>query len=94
MRKWTIQKSRFLHPTGGLEFKRNGKSTVSYSGQTDRLNQLQDIKTKVQLAADNGTLLNAAELKAMFENENGNANGLFSFSSTNDLTLINFMSLS
>lgn len=67
------------------EFLRNGSSSVSYSGQTDRLNQLAEIKTLIQSAADNGSSLSAQGLKEMYENTNGTANGRFSFSSTKQL---------
>ena len=65
-------------------FERNGKSSVSYSGQTDRLNQLEEIKSKMQ-TADAGNLVLESDLLAMYANANGDANGNFSFSSSKQL---------
>jgi hypothetical protein len=65
-------------------FERSGKSSVSYSGQTDRLNQLTEMKTLLQLA-DAGSIVNEADLLAMYENTNGDGNGNFSFSSSKQL---------
>jgi len=66
------------------EFMRNGMSSVSYSGQTDRLNQLEELKA-VLVSADNGAPINAQTLKDMYSNEGGNGNGNFSFSSSKQL---------
>lgn len=61
----------------------SGNSTVSYSGQTDRLNQLSEMV--VLMKTGNSTPLDAQVLKDMFSNENGNGNGNFSFTSTKQL---------
>jgi len=61
----------------------SGNSTVSYSGQTDRLNQLSEMV--VLMKTGNSTTLDAQVLKDMFSNENGDGNGNFSFSSTKQL---------
>lgn len=61
----------------------SGNSTVDYSGQTDRLNQLREMV--VYLKTGVTTTLNAQQLKDMFANANGNANGFFSFTSTKQL---------
>ena len=66
------------------EFTRNGMSSVSYTGQTDRLNQLEELKS-VLVSADNGALLSAQTLKDMFSNEGNNGNGNFSFSTSKQL---------
>ena len=66
------------------DFTRNNVSTVSYSGQTDRLNQLSEIKTKLA-NGDNGMMVSAQDLKDMFANTGDNGNGNFSFSSTKQL---------
>ena len=58
-------------------------STVSYSGQTDRLNQLSEMITYIKTGAT--TTLSAAALKDMFNNTGGNGNGNFSFTSTRQL---------
>lgn len=61
----------------------NGESTVDYSGQTDRINQLIEM---VQYA-DLGTtqVISAQALRDMFSNANGNGNGNFSFTSSRKL---------
>lgn len=61
----------------------NGNSTVNYSGQTDRLNQLAEMT--VYMKTGNSTAIDAQVLKDMFSNVNGNGNGNFSFTSTKQL---------
>lgn len=61
----------------------SGNSTVSFSGQTDRLNQLGEMVTLMKTGTT--TVLDAQVLKDMFSNENDNGNGNFSFSSTKQL---------
>lgn len=61
----------------------NGNSTVSYSGQTDRINQLSEMVTLMGTATS-GTI-SAQDLKDMFANTNGDGNGNFSFTSTKQL---------
>ncbi len=68
------------------DFTRNGMSTVSYSGQTDRLNQVAEMKSYIQDATNNKTKISEQTLIDMFENTGGNANGNFSFSSTKQLS--------
>lgn len=58
---------------------------VSYSGQTDRLNQLEEMTTYMKTGNTPGTVVDASVLQAMFENEGGNGGGNFSFSSTKQL---------
>ena len=65
-------------------FDRNGQTSVSYSGQTERLNQLSEI-TAVLKTADGGTTVSEDDLIAMYENTGGDGNGNFSFSSTKQL---------
>lgn len=65
-------------------FERNGQTSVSYSGQTDRLNQLSEMKVMLQLA-DAGNTVSEPDLIAMYENTGGDGNGNFSFSSTKQL---------
>lgn len=65
-------------------FTRNGQTSVSYSGQTERLNQLSEI-TAVLKTADDGTTVLENDLIAMYENTGGDGNGNFSFSSTKQL---------
>ena len=54
---------------------------VSYSGQTDRLNMLEEMTTYMKTGNTSGTELNAAVLKNMFANENNP----FSFTSTKQI---------
>jgi hypothetical protein len=61
----------------------SGVSTVNYDGQTERLNQLREIV--VYLKTGTSAALNAQQLKDMFANTNGNANGAFSFTSSKQL---------
>lgn len=58
-------------------FVRNGASTVSYTGQTSRLNQLGEIKAYMS-EGDGGAVLSAQALKDMFANTDGNGGGKFS----------------
>ncbi len=51
------------------EFERNGESTVSFSGQTTRLDMLAEIKSVVS-NGDDGSAVNADLLLNMFANEN------------------------
>jgi len=62
-------------PSPGLDvpstytFNRDDESTVSFSGQTDRLNMLSEIKSYLG-NGDAGQALDAAKLNNMFSNEN------------------------
>lgn len=67
------------------EFQRNGSSSVSYSGQTDRLNQVAEMKAYIQGATDNEAAISEQDLIDMFRNTGGNGNGNFSFSSSKQL---------
>ena len=51
------------------EFTREGQSTVSYQGQTDRLNMLSEIKAYVK-RGDAGETIDASVLLNMYANEN------------------------
>jgi hypothetical protein len=66
------------------EFSRNGASSVSYSGQTERLNQIAEMKNEFK-KGDNGDALTASTLLDMFSNVNDNGNGNFSFTSSKQL---------
>lgn len=61
----------------------SGNSTVSYSGQTERLDQLNEMV--VLMKSGTSTVLSAQDLKDMFANTGGNGNGQFSFTSTKQL---------
>lgn len=61
----------------------SGNSTVSFNGQTERLNQLQEIVTLIKTGRT--SVLNAQDLQDMYANVGGNGNGNFSFTSTKQL---------
>lgn len=61
----------------------SGNSTVAYSGQTDRLNQLEEMTTYMKSGI--GAELDANILKEMFANSGDNGGGNFSFSSSKQL---------
>lgn len=62
---------------------KDGNSTVSYSGQTDRLNQLEEMTAYMKLGTSG--VISADYLKNMFYNTNDNGGGQFSFSSSKQL---------
>lgn len=71
---------------------KDGVSTVDFSGQTQRLNQLDEIVTKIaSRSADVNLVVSAADLKKMYSNNGAksgyaqDADGLFSFSSEKQL---------
>ncbi|MEO1515022.1 MAG: DUF4856 domain-containing protein [Bacteroidota bacterium] len=66
------------------DFQRNGSTTVSFSGQTDRLNQLDEIKAYLK-KGDGGDPVSAAVLRDALANTNDNGNGFFSFTSDRQL---------
>jgi len=70
-------------PTSYLFTDASSNSTVSFSGQTERLDQLSEMVTLMKTG--NSTTLDAQVLKDMFENLNGDGNGNFSFTSTKQL---------
>lgn len=61
----------------------NGNSTVNYSGQADRLQQLKEMV--VMMKTGTTAALDAQTLKDMFANTGDNGAGNFSFSSTKQL---------
>ena len=61
----------------------NGQSTVNYSGQTERINQLIEMITYTDLGTSQ--VISAQVLNDMFANVGGNGNGNFSFTSTKQL---------
>ena len=66
-------------------FERNGESTVSYSGQTDRLNMLAEMKSGLLGAADAGEIVTEQALLDAYNNTNDNGGGFFSFESDRQL---------
>jgi len=61
----------------------DNNSTVSYSGQTDRLNQLEELTTYMKTGTS--ATISSNVMRDMFYNVNDNGNGNFSFSSSKQL---------
>lgn len=61
----------------------SGNNTVSYSGQTDRLDQLEEMT--IYMKTGNATTISASDLMDMFYNVGDNGGGNFTFSSTKQL---------
>ena len=59
------------------EFNRLGNSTVDYSGQTSRLNQLTELTAEMK-KADAGNSISASTLKDMFANQNSPFSQIYS----------------
>lgn len=59
-----------------------GNSTVDYSGQTARMNQLSEMVTYMKTANTSGVALDAQKLKDMYANTNDNGGGNFSFTAS------------
>lgn len=66
------------------EFTRDGQSTVSYSGQTDRLNMLGEMDAYMG-RGDDGEVLSEQILLDMYANKNGDGGGNFPFTSEKQL---------
>jgi hypothetical protein len=60
-------------------------SNVSFSGQTERLDQLEELVAYIETANTPGVELDAQTMLDMFANTNGDGGGNFSFTSTKDL---------
>ena len=73
----------YVVPTTYSFVDENGVSTVDYSGQTARMNQLREMVAYLSTGTTN--TLSAQQLKDMFSNTNGNGNGAFTFTSTKQL---------
>lgn len=58
---------------------------VNFSGQSERLAQLDEMIAYMETANENGETLDAQVLRDMFENTGGNGGGHFSFTSTKQL---------
>lgn len=65
-------------------FKREGKNTVSFSGQTERKNQLTEM-VAILKKGNKGEQVDAQMLKDMFSNKDDNGGGHFGFTSTKQL---------
>lgn len=62
-----------------------GNNTVSFSGQTARLDQLSEMVTYMKTANTQGVTLDAQQLHDMYANTNDNGNGHFSFTADKQL---------
>jgi hypothetical protein len=62
---------------------KSGNNTVSFSGQTERINQLRELSAWIKKGSSE--ILLAQDLIDMYENTNGNGNGKFTFTSTKQL---------
>ena len=71
-------------PPTTYAFERNGNPTVSYSGQNERLDQVEAIKSYLK-TGDSGSALSATILEAAYANEGNDGNGFFNFTSTKQL---------
>ncbi|MEO0404632.1 MAG: DUF4856 domain-containing protein [Bacteroidota bacterium] len=67
----------FTCDSGTYCFVRNGENTVSFGGQTTRLNQLGELTTYMK-TANNGASVSAAQMKEMFSNADGTGSSFFS----------------
>jgi len=65
------------------EFNDGTNNTVSYSGQTERLNQMTEMTTYMKTGTT--SVISYSVLTDMFANTGGNGNGNFSFTSTKKL---------
>jgi len=73
-----------LNPPSNYTFTdASGNNTVSYSGQTDRLNQLEELTT--YLKSGTTSALDLSATNAMFSNTDGNGSGNFTFTSSKQL---------
>lgn len=75
--------SSYTIPTTYTFTDESGVSTINYSGQTERLNQLREMIVYMKTATT--ASVSGQQLKDMFANTNGNGNGAFSFTSTKQL---------
>ncbi len=66
-------------------FERNGNSTVSYSGQNERLDMVKAMKTYLGQGDKKELTISAAVLNDAYANTGDNGNGFFDFTSTKQL---------
>ena len=66
-------------------FTRNGETTVSYSGQIDRLNMVEEIKNGILKEGDQGNVISEQVLLDAFANTGDNGGGFYSFTSDRQL---------
>lgn len=80
----TITVGKLIQTPATYAFERDGTSTVSYSGQTDRLNQLDELKSYIK-KGDAGEMISEQVMLDMFANTNDNGGGNFTFTSDRQL---------
>lgn len=73
-----------IQEPANYSFERNGESTVSYSGQNERLDMVSAMKGYLS-QADGGQMIDPQVLLDAYENVGGNGNGLFDFNSSKQL---------
>ncbi len=78
-----FDESELMIPTTYVFTDANGNNTVSFGGQTDRLNQLEEMTTYMKSGIVN--VLSSTVLNDMFANTDENGGGNFSFSSSKQL---------
>ena len=61
-------------------FERNGATSVNFSGQTARLNQLEELTNYMKTGNTSGVAVSADQLKEMFSNADGAGSSFFSSS--------------
>lgn len=81
--EYAIAEETYAIPTTYVFVDANSNSTIDYSGQNERLNQLSELVTKMKTGRT--SVLNVQDLKDMFSNVGGNGNNNFSFTSTKQL---------
>jgi hypothetical protein len=74
-----------LEVPASYEFTRESQSSVFYGGQTDRLNQLSEMKAYLQKGDKAEEVMSAQKLNDMFSNTGGDGSGSFSFTSDRQL---------
>ena len=74
-----------IEDPGTYNFTRDGQSTVDFSGQTDRLNMVEEIKDNILKEGDAGNIISEQVLLDAFANTGGNGAGFFSFTSDRQL---------
>lgn len=81
----TVNTKAVIEVPTTYEFTREGNSTVSRSGQTERLNMVEEIKANILSAGDKGNIISEQALLDAYSNTGGNGGGLFSFESSKQL---------
>ena len=81
----TVNTGKLIETPATYEFLRNGVTTVSFSGQNERLDMVEIIKNEILKAGDGGAIISEQALLDAFHNTGNNGGGLFPFSSTKQL---------